>query len=61
VVLLFAIYVALCLLVGWLGRDRAIGFAGFLVLSLLLNPLIALLLLVVSAPRRASLAKRQAR
>jgi hypothetical protein len=43
--------VALSALVGWLGRDRAIGFAGFFVLSLIFTPFITSLVLLVSMPR----------
>ena len=42
-------------LVGWLGRDRVIGFAGFFVLSLLFSPFVMALALVVSVPLGAKL------
>jgi hypothetical protein len=46
------IYLALCLLVGWLGRARRVGTIGFFILSLLFTPLIMALVLLISAPRR---------
>ena len=47
------LYAGLCALVGYLGRDRAVGFAGYFVLSLLLTPLVMALVLLVGAPRRS--------
>lgn len=44
-------YVALCLLVGYLGRKREVGFSGVFVLSLVLTPFIMALVLMVGAPR----------
>ena len=38
--LVFLLYVALAVLVGFLGRKRAVGFAGCFVLALLLTPVI---------------------
>ena len=54
-VIFFILWVFLSALVGWLGRDRAIGFAGFFVLSLLFTPFVMALVLVVSVPRGAKL------
>lgn len=48
---LVLLYVLLCLLVGFLGRHRAVGFAGCFVLSLLVTPFIMALVLLVGAPR----------
>jgi hypothetical protein len=39
-------------LVGYLGRHRRIGFLGFLLLSLLITPLLALLVLILSSDER---------
>lgn len=50
-VLLFLLLVALSAIVGWCGRKRTIGFAGFFVLSLLVTPFVMALVLLVSAPR----------
>lgn len=50
-VVLVLLFVALSGLVGWFGRNRSIGFAGFFVLSLLLTPFIMALVLLVSVPR----------
>lgn len=51
-VLLFLLLVAVSAVVGWLGRKRAIGFAGFFVLSLMLTPFVMALVLLVSVPRK---------
>jgi hypothetical protein len=48
------LYAGLCALVGYLGRDRSVGFAGYFVLSLLLTPLVMALVLLVGAPRRSA-------
>ena len=48
----YTLYFALCLLVGYLGRKREIGFAGFFVLSILLTPLITALILLISGQRK---------
>ena len=53
-IIAFVLYVLLCLLVGYLGRSRAVGFAGYLVLSLLLTPFVMALVLLVGAPRERS-------
>ena len=50
----FLAYVGLCALVGYLGRDRTVGFAGYFVLSLLLTPLVMALVLLVGAQRKLS-------
>lgn len=51
-VILPLVIVGLSVLVGWLGRRRTIGFAGFFVLSLVLSPFIMALVLMVSGQRR---------
>jgi hypothetical protein len=40
------------LAVGLLGRDRAIGFLGFFLLSLLVSPVLSLIVLLITTPRR---------
>ena len=52
--LLYALYVLLCILVGYLGRKREIGFAGFFILSILLSPLITALILLISGQRKTA-------
>jgi hypothetical protein len=42
------IYLILCLIVGFVGRRRKIGFLGYFLLSLILTPLITLLFLVIT-------------
>lgn len=49
--LLILSYLALCAVVAWLGRNRAIGFAGCFVLGLLLTPFVMALVLMVATPR----------
>ncbi len=44
------IFVLLCLAVGWVGRDRQLGFLGTFLLSVLLSPLIGLLALLAGRP-----------
>jgi hypothetical protein len=46
-----AVYLLLCLLVGFIGRNRQIGFAGFFVLSIVLSPLVMTLVFLLGAPR----------
>lgn len=50
-VLMFLLLVAVSMVVGWFGRKRTIGFAGFFVLSLLLTPFVMALVLLISVPR----------
>jgi hypothetical protein len=49
--LVIILYVALAALVGFLGRKRAVGFAGCFVLALLLTPVVMALFLMVAASR----------
>ncbi len=49
--LVIILYVALAALVGFLGRKRAVGFAGCFVLALLLTPVVMALALMVAASR----------
>lgn len=44
------LYVLACLLVGTLGRGRLIGMIGFTLLALLVHPLVALVVLILTAP-----------
>jgi hypothetical protein len=53
--LMYILYVLLCLVVGFLGRARRIGALGFFLASVILTPLIALLILVLSADNRVVL------
>jgi len=45
------VYLLACVLLGIAGRRRRAGFFGFLIMSFLLTPLIALFILVVAGPR----------
>ncbi len=46
-------YLALCLLAAIAGRNRRIGFWGFFFSSILFTPLISLMFLYFSTPRKA--------
>ncbi len=46
------LYLALCLVAGTLGRNRRMGFWGFLFGSICLTPIITLLFLYCAAPRK---------
>jgi hypothetical protein len=46
-------YLALCLVAGIAGRNRRIGFWGFLFSSVIFTPFVSLLFLYFSTPRKA--------
>jgi hypothetical protein len=48
------VYIALSAIVGYLGRKRSIGFAGFFILSVLLSPLVMALILLGTKPNVSS-------
>ena len=54
------LYLLLCLVVGFLGRRRRIGFWGFVFLSVMLAPLVTSLFIFFAAPvkRRRVATKR---
>lgn len=52
--MLAATWILLSVLVGFLGRHRRIGFVGFFLLALVFTPIVALLVLVVTAPKTKS-------
>jgi hypothetical protein len=45
-------YLALCLVAGIVGRNRRIGFWGFLFCSMVFTPIVSLLFLYLAAPRK---------
>lgn len=47
-----AILIAICLVIGFLGRHRKFGFWGYFFGSLLLTPLIGIVLLLGSDPKK---------
>jgi len=54
-----AAYLMFCLLVGLCGSQRRMGFTGTFLLSLVITPLFALLILLITGPsRRAEMARR---
>lgn len=44
-------YLALCAVVGLFGRDRALGFGGAFVISIILTPLIVAIMLLLTQPK----------
>ena len=54
------LYLLLCLVVGFLGRRRRMGFWGFVFLSVMLTPLVTSLFIFFAAPvkRRRVATKR---
>ncbi len=46
------IYIVASMVVGFVGRRRRIGALGFFIGSLLLTPLVTLLILILSAPKK---------
>ena len=54
------VYVVLCMVVGFFGRRRLIGFWGFVFLSVMLTPLVTGLFIFFAAPvkRRRVATKR---
>jgi hypothetical protein len=46
-------YLALCLVAGIAGRNRRIGFWGFLFCSVIFTPVVSLLFLYFAASRKA--------
>jgi hypothetical protein len=52
--LLLMIYVPICAVVGFFGRNRSVGFAGVFTFSLLVSPLIVSLVLLVTSPAKTN-------
>jgi hypothetical protein len=48
------LYIGLCSLVAYVGRDRKFGFWGYLLAALLLDPVIGFLLVIASDKRSAA-------
>ncbi|EGV28388.1 hypothetical protein ThidrDRAFT_3843 [Thiorhodococcus drewsii AZ1] len=48
---LVILYLAFCVYVGFLGRDRVIGFSGTFLLSLILSPLVMALVVLLTRPK----------
>ncbi len=51
--LLLIVYVCVSAIVGFLGRNRSIGFSGVFTFSLIVSPIIVALVLLVSSPAPA--------
>ena len=50
---LVVLYLVFCVLVGLCGTQRRIGFFGTFILSVLFTPVVALIVLLLTAPKRA--------
>ena len=53
-----AAYFVLCLIAGLFGMKRLIGFWGTLFLSVMLTPLLMLIMLLLTAPKKKVVAAR---
>jgi hypothetical protein len=49
---LFAVYLVFCILVGLCGSQRRMGFTGTFIMSMLITPLVALIVLLLTGPSR---------
>jgi hypothetical protein len=49
------VYVVFSVLVGFCGSQRRIGFTGSFILSLLITPVLALIVLLITGPSRREL------
>jgi hypothetical protein len=49
-----AAYLAFCILVGLCGSQRRMGFTGTFLLSLVVTPVIALIVLLITGPSRGA-------
>jgi hypothetical protein len=59
---LLSVYLVFCILVGLCGSQRRMGFTGTFLLSLVISPIIALIVLLITGPsRRAAELDRQPR
>jgi hypothetical protein len=47
-------YLAFCILVGLCGSQRRMGFTGTFILSLVITPVLALIVLLVTGPSRSA-------
>lgn len=52
-------YLALCTIVGLLGRHKTIGFWGFFFFSFVLTPVISLIILIIARDKGTSLTGRR--
>ena len=46
------VYLLICLVVGFLGRHRSVGFVGFFLISLLLTPIVSIIILLLAVERK---------
>jgi hypothetical protein len=54
-------YLVFCILVGLCGSQRRMGFTGTFLLSLVITPVLALVILLVTGPSRRMQPERRAR
>jgi hypothetical protein len=57
--LLLVIYVLFCVLVGFCGRYRALGFFGTFLAAVILSPLVVVIILMLTAPSYEATDKKQ--
>jgi hypothetical protein len=48
--LLFVLYIGLCIMTGFMARRTAVGFWGFLFLSILITPFLPILAMLLTRP-----------
>ena len=53
-VVMWLIYAALCALIGYLGRERKLGFWAYFGLSLVLSPLMGIIIVLVSEKKQVA-------
>ncbi|MDM8536955.1 hypothetical protein QUF70_09400 [Desulfobacterales bacterium HSG17] len=51
-IVIMVLYLLFCLLMGLLGRNRKLGFWGYFFGSIILTPVIGLILVLASDPRK---------
>lgn len=55
------IYILFCVLVGFCGSQRRMGFTGTFILSFFVTPLVILIILLLTGPSQRVEAKRQSK
>jgi len=51
-IIIIILYLSICYFIGFLGRDRRFRFFGYFILSILLTPIIGLLFVFASDPKK---------
>ncbi len=55
------VYILFCVLVGFCGSQRRMGFTGTFILSFFVTPLVILIILLLTGPSQRVEAKRQSK